>query len=87
MKTIILYHPVSDHSSRVESYAKEYASRGYGAVELLSLETKEGSEMAKLYDIVRYPAVLSLRETGELLKNWEEDQLPLMQEVAAYQRS
>lgn len=40
--------------------------------------------MARLYDIVRYPAVLATRDNGEMLALWQGEQLPLMNEVAAY---
>ncbi|MCA9333108.1 hypothetical protein KDA00_04535 [Candidatus Saccharibacteria bacterium] len=84
MRFVFLYHPESDHARQVESYAKEFESRGYGSFELISLESKDGAAMAELYDIVAYPAILAIREGGELQKNWEGDQLPLMSEVASY---
>lgn len=87
MDVVILYHPASDHSRVVEDYAREYDKRGHGEIKLTSLETKEGAEMARLYDIVSYPAVLALRDNGELLKNWQGSELPLMQEVASYSHS
>lgn len=87
MKVVILYHPKSDHARAVETYARDYESFQHGEIKLISLETKEGADMARLYDIVKYPAVLAVRDGGELLKHWQEEQLPLMQEVASYQRS
>lgn len=55
--------------------------------ESISLDTREGADMARLYDITAYPAILVLRDSGELLQYWSGDQLPLMSEVAAYTRS
>ena len=40
--------------------------------------------MASLYDIMNYPAILALRDDGSILKTWEGDELPLMDEVAYY---
>lgn len=40
--------------------------------------------MARLYDVTSYPAVLATRDSGEMLALWQGDQLPLMNEVAAY---
>lgn len=84
MKVCILYHPQSDHARRVEEYANDFQRIKGKQIELLSLETREGAELATLYDIVRYPAVIARRDNGELLKHWEGDELPLMDEVAAY---
>lgn len=84
MKIIALYHPQSEFARLVEEYAHDFFSSRGKAIDLVSLETREGAAMASLYDIVRYPAVLALKDDGQLLKNWEGEQLPLMNEVAAY---
>lgn len=83
MKVVVLYHPVSDHARRVEEFAHDYARQTASTVDLISLETKDGAAMAKTYDVVSYPAILVMRETGELLQFWQGDQLPLIREVAA----
>ena len=87
MRIIILYHIESDHARKVEDFARDFQRLGHGDVELLSLEAPEGADMAKLYDIVAYPAILAIRDNGELLKNWEGENLPLISEVAAYNLS
>lgn len=56
-------------------------------IELLSLDTVEGSERASLYGIIRYPAILAMKDDGALLKHWEDEQFPLMNELAAYIRN
>lgn len=68
----------------MEEYAREFKQRHGVEIELLSLETREGAYMAKLYDIVRYPAVLATDDNAALMKNWQDDHLPLMNEVASY---
>lgn len=80
----MLYHPRSEFARSIEEYAHDFERIRGSAIELISLETVEGSDMAKLYDIVRYPALLAVRDNGELLKNWEGESLPLMDEVAGY---
>ncbi len=84
MKAVILYHPKSEFSRQVEEYVRDFERQKGKSLELISLETKEGADMAKLYDIVQYPAVLALKESGELLKDWQGSVLPLMNEVAGY---
>ncbi len=84
MSVIILYHPESDHARIVETFSRDYKSQ-HGSVDLLSLETPEGAAKAELYGIVQYPAILAIREDGQVLKQWEGGTFPLMQEVAAYQ--
>jgi hypothetical protein len=86
MKATILYHPYSESARVVEEYAHDFERIHGTAIELVSLETKEGAELAKLYDIIQYPAVLARRDDGELLQHWQGEQLPLMDEVVAQLR-
>lgn len=79
-----MYHPESDHARSVEDYAFTFERTHKKKIELISLESREGSDIARLYDLVRYPAVLAVRQNGQLLKDWQGDNLPLMAEVAAY---
>ncbi len=83
MRVAILYHPVSDHARKVEEFVHDYERLTSHTVELISLETKEGASTAKTYDIVNYPAILVMREGGELLQHWQGSELPLIREVAA----
>ena len=84
MKALILYHPQSESARGVEDYAHDFKSRNGQNIELMSLETKVGANLATLYDIVRYPALLVCQENGDLVKYWEGDRLPLINEVSGY---
>lgn len=89
MRTVILYHPNQEFAGLAEDYARDYQLRhkDLPKVELVSLETVEGAESAKLYDVVRYPAILVLADDGSLQKLWQDKPLPLMDEVAAYAKA
>lgn len=84
MKVRILYHPVSEHGTEVEDYARDLMRTESVEAELISLDTREGSEIAKLYDIVRYPAIIVTRDDGQVLQVWADAKLPLMREIAYY---
>lgn len=84
MKAVILYRPNSEWARTVEDFARDFERQRGKKVTLVSLDEPEGAEMARLYDITRYPAVLATRDTGEMLALWQGEQLPLMNEVAAY---
>ena len=85
MRLVALYHPKSDHGGIVEDYAREYRARHPDSkLEMVSLETPEGADMARLYDIVRYPAILIVAADGSLQKFWQGEQLPLINEVDYY---
>jgi hypothetical protein len=84
MRAVILYHPASDHIGLVEEYSHDFIRFKGRALELISLETREGADMATLYDITRYPAVLVIGPDGVLAALWQNGLFPLMDELAAY---
>jgi hypothetical protein len=84
MKAQIIYHPNSEHARTVEEYAHNFSQVSTQTIDLVSLETKEGANIAKIYDIVAYPALLITGDDGHLQKVWQGAALPLMDEVAGY---
>ncbi len=85
MKVVILYRPVSEHGSSVEAFARDFGSKYHtDTIELLDVDSPNGSSLAQLYDIMQYPTILALREDGTLLHSWEGSALPLLDEVAYY---
>lgn len=87
MKVIMLYRPNSEHAGTAEDYAEEYHRRHSDKqIELVSVDTLEGADKARLYGVTRYPAILALSDDGSFLQLWQDDQLPLMSEVDFYQQ-
>lgn len=84
MKLSILYHPDSESARSVEEFSHNFQKQTGQEVEFVSLDTSSGWELARLYDIVSYPAVLVRRDSGELLNSWQGESLPLINEVAGY---
>lgn len=84
MRIVALYHPASDTGRIVEEYAHDFERIATRSIELVSLETKVGSDTAQLYDIVRYPALLVIQDNDQLIKSWEGDPLPLVDEIISY---
>ncbi len=81
---VILYHPKSDHARTVEGFAHDFSRQTGHEIELVSLESMDGANMARMYDIVRYPALLVLSPSKELIKNWQGPVMPLMDELSYY---
>jgi hypothetical protein len=85
MKVVVLYRPNSEHYGRVMDYVHDYKRMHPNTqLEMLSLDTVEGAETARLYDVYSYPAILALSNDGHLQQLWQSDQLPLMHEIDAY---
>lgn len=84
MKVVILYRPNSEHDTLVQDFLRDYKRRTNKDLELMSLDTREGAEMARLYDVVDYPAIIAREDDGHLQQMWQGEKLPLIDEVSYY---
>lgn len=84
MKVVVLYHPSSEHARAVEEFVRDFTYQTDKKLELLSLESRDGSAMAALYDVTKYPAILALSNNGSLLRMWAGPVLPLINEISYY---
>jgi hypothetical protein len=88
MKISILYRPKSEHGRIMEDYVRDFMVSNPGAlVQMVSLETRDGADMARTYDVTSYPAILVIDNNGSCHKLWQGQECPpLMQELASYSR-
>ena len=85
MKVVVLYRPNSEHARKIEDFVRDFEHYQPGKrLEVVSLDTRDGSSTATLYDVMQYPAILALRDDGQVMKEWEGDMLPLMNEISYY---
>lgn len=85
VKVLILYRPNSEHARVVEAFIKDFQStHSSDKLQVLDVDSREGSATASLYDVMQYPALLALRDDGSILKSWEGETLPMMNEIAYY---
>jgi hypothetical protein len=85
MRVVFLYRSKTDQEGKVLDYVHEYKMRHPDLEpELLDLETVVGAEMAKLYGVYSYPAILAISRDGSLQQLWQSETMPLMQDLDAY---
>jgi hypothetical protein len=84
MKVLILYRPNSEHGRLVEDFVRDFKSNHPSRLEVLDIDSRDGSATASLYDIMQYPAIMVLRDDGSVLKSWEGDSMPVMNDLAYY---
>jgi hypothetical protein len=88
MKVLVLYRPNSEHGRLIEEFIHDFQRRHEDErLEVLNIDTRDGSATASLYDVMQYPAILVLQDDGYVQKLWEGERLPLMDEVASYARA
>lgn len=87
MKVVMLYRPNTEYSRKVEEFAHDLEREHQARIDLQSLDTRDGSSLASLYDVMQYPAILVLSDDGSLLREWQGTNLPLKSEVSYYTRA
>jgi hypothetical protein len=87
MRIVALYHPSSEWARNVETFARDIERTQGVKLDLVSLETRDGAAMASMYDILSYPALMVIKEDGQMQQLWQGEQLPLMNEVAGFARA
>ena len=90
MKVLVLYRPNSEYGRVAEEFIHEFQARDDTKyLEILDIDSREGSATATLYDVVRHPAILVLQTDGMLQKSWIYDDnggFPRVDEVVSYVR-
>ncbi len=84
MRVVILYHEHSEHGGYVTDFVAEFERYKGKKMELISLDSVEGDDLARLYGVDRYPAILVMSENGSLQRLWQGLPLPLMDELSYY---
>ncbi len=84
MKVVVLYHPNSEQEGIVQDFVRDYERFKNKKLELISLETTAGSDMARLYDITQYPAFLAISDSGTMQRMWQGNPMPLLDELDYY---
>lgn len=85
MRVLVLYKPNSEHGRMVEEYVRDYKQAGHnGKIQLINVNTRDGSNTAVLYDVMEYPTILVTRIDGSIIRSWSGSTLPLQSDVASY---
>ena len=84
MRVVMLYRPKSEHEGTVLDYVHDYERFRGKKIDLISLDTIAGSNLAQLHDITQYPAVLALADDGSAQRFWQGLPLPLMNDIDQY---
>lgn len=84
MKAIVLYRPISEHATMVESYLRDFKMQTGKELTTIDVDSPQGIAMCRLYEIMQYPAIVATDDDGRLLNMWVGEQLPRIGEVGYY---
>ena len=72
----IFHRPGAEYERKTQDYFARLQKQHLSA-ELIDLNTPEGAAKAHLYGIMAFPAVVTTRADGEMVKHWEGDLPPI----------
>lgn len=84
MKAVLFYRPNSEHATMVGDYLRDFTARTGKQLPTMDVDSREGTEQCRLYEIVRYPTIIAMDNEGRELQRWDGDMLPQISEVSYY---
>ncbi len=84
MRTIVVYRPNTEVERPVIEFMREFEHRTGKTLETLDPDTRDGAGFIEIYDIVEYPTLVALDDSGHVQQVWRGLPLPTMSEVSYY---
>ena len=84
MKVYLFYRPNSEHERLVTVFAHDFARETGKSLDLINVDTIDGSEKAQLYGVMSFPAIVAASDEGIMQQIWQGEMLPTINEVSYY---
>ena len=84
MKTLVVYKERTDYARTVETFMTDFARQTGKVLEVINPDTPDGAHFCRTYDIVEYPTLVALDDSGQLQHLWRGLPLPTISEVSYY---
>jgi hypothetical protein len=85
MKAVILYQPNSETETSVQEYVREFGRETGRAIALVDSDSIQGIEIAKSYDVMRFPCIIVFRDDGGFIEAWpDREKWPTISELSFY---
>ena len=82
MRTICIYRDNQDYTRSVTDWLREFYHRTGKHIETMNPD--ENPNFCQTYDIVEYPTIIVIGQSGEVIALWRGSNLPLINEVSYY---
>ena len=84
MRVLVIYKYHSDHARDVLDYLRDFKRQTSYELEEIDPDTRDGSSLCRLYDIVEYPSIIAVDDNNVLQNLWRGLPLPTINEVSYY---
>lgn len=83
MRVYLFYRSHTENEPQVRDFLHDLETRGETNLQVMDVNTRDGSSLASLYDIMQTPSVLITNDDGSMI-NMTQGTLPLVNEISYY---
>jgi hypothetical protein len=84
MRVVVIYKEATDYARQVTDYIADFKRQTGHDLETMNPESLEGISFTRTYDILEFPTVIALSDSGQLQNQWRGLPLPTISEVSYY---
>ena len=84
MRVVVVARDNTDYARAVDTFVTDFARQTGRSLEVLSPDSPEGDSFCRTYDVVEYPSVVALSNSGQMQNTWSGTMLPTISEVSYY---
>ena len=84
MRVVVISKPSTDYARSVEMFLRDFQNQTGHQLEHIDPESPEGIILTETYDILEFPTLLALDDSGQVQNIWKGLPLPTMSEVSYY---
>lgn len=84
MRVVVVWRDNTDYARTVTTFLTDFARQTGRTIEELAPDTKEGESFCRAYDIVEYPTIIAVSDSGQVQQLWKGTTLPTISEVSYY---
>lgn len=84
MSILVIDRTFGEHARALEEFLHDFQVKNRQEPKVVDPDSREGTEICQLYDVVEYPSVLALSQDGQLRQFWRGLPFPLVSEVSYY---
>jgi len=84
MRAVVIYKDFTDYARQVTDYMRDFKIQTGKELGTMDPESPAGVDFCRTYDILEFPTLVALSDTGLLLNSWKGLPLPTINEVSYY---
>ena len=84
MRIVVVYRSESDHAREVTDFLRDFSRQTGEVLEEMDPDSREGNNFCEVYDIVEYPTIIALSDSGQMQNMWRGRPLPTISEVSCF---